>query len=126
MRLLLLMMGFVVSLSLSSCKASSSQLATAKPDLITIVNDPQTTLVDVRVPEQFEKSTVQHGVNIPLAEIGDHLDFFRKQKQTVLYCNRGVQSKKALDFLKSKGINNVYFGKTMDNVTAIQHQKEKR
>jgi len=89
-----------------------------------IVQSPETTLVDVRVPSQFSENTADKAVNIPLAEIENNLDFFRKQKNIVLFCNSGNQSNQALEILKKNGITNVYNGKTVENVDAIQKGKK--
>lgn len=88
-----------------------------------IVTNPETTLVDVRIPEQFEKKTAKGAVNIPLAKIEDNIDFFKKQKKVVIFCNSGFQANKAVEILQKNGVENVYFGKTLDNIEAIQNEK---
>lgn len=104
-----------------SCKTSVSADKQPNVDIKEIVNNPATTLVDVRIPEQFEAKTAKGAVNIPLATIEDNLDFFKKQKKVVLFCNKGLQATKAAEILKKNGVQNVYFGKTIDNVVAIQN-----
>lgn len=78
------------------------------------------TLVDVRIPEQFEKSPVKNAVNIPLAELEQHLLFFKNQKQVVVFCNSGKQAKQAFDTLKKLGFRNVINGKTWQNIYSMQ------
>lgn len=106
-----------------SCAAKVPVATTNPANFKEIVNDPETTIVDVRIPEQFNEKTAKGAVNIPLAKIEDNIDFFKKQKKVVLFCNRGIQAQQALDILKKNGVENVYFGKTLNNVEAIQNEK---
>lgn len=78
------------------------------------------TLVDVRSPGQFKHSPVKNAVNIPLAEIENNLDFFRRQSRTVIFCNTGRQSGEAYKTLKDNGIKNIYNAKTWKNVYTMQ------
>lgn len=84
------------------------------------VNLKNSTLVDVRSPEQFKASPVKNAVNIPLAEIENNLDFFRKQNQSVLFCNTGRQSGEAYEILQKNGIKNIYNANTWKNVYTMQ------
>ena len=106
-----------------SC-ATKSHAETMNPaNFKEIVKNPVTTLVDVRIPEEFSEKTAKGAVNIPLAKIEDNISFFKNQKSTVLFCNRGIQAEQALEILRKKGVENVYFGKSLDNVEAIQNEK---
>ena len=107
-----------------SCKTTIPPTSTQNVNMVEMVNNPETTLVDVRMQGEFEQKKKKNAVNIPLAEIESNLDFFRKQKQTVLFCNRGFQAQQALDILRKHGIEHVYSAKTVENVSAIQNQKE--
>ncbi len=90
-----------------------------------MVTNPETTLVDVRINEQFSEKTSPGAVNIPLAKIEENLDFFRNQKQVIIFCNSGKQAAQAVEILKENGIKNVYDAKTLKNVTAIQQERNK-
>ena len=114
----------ILALFATSCKTVVSTNQTPKVNMVELVKNSETTLVDVRMQGEFEQKTAKNAVNIPLAEIENNLDFFRKQKQTVLFCNRGFQAQQALDILRKHGIENVYSAKTVENVSAIQNQKE--
>ena len=114
----------ILALFATSCKTVVSTNKTPKVNMVELVKNSETTLVDVRMQGEFEQKTAKNAVNIPLAEIESNLDFFRKQKQTVLFCNRGFQAQQALDILRKHGIENVYSAKTVENVSAIQNQKE--
>ena len=87
-----------------------------------MVTNPEATLVDVRIPAQFAEKTAPDAINIPLAVIEENLDFFRKQKQIVIFCNSGKQAAQAVEILKKNGIQSVYDAKTLKNVTAINNE----
>ena len=90
----------IVAMLFFSCAAKVPVVTTNPANFKEIVNDPETTLVDVRIPEQFNEKTAKGAVNIPLAKIEDNIDFFKKQKKVVVFCNRGFQASEALEILK--------------------------
>ena len=107
---------------LSSCIAKSEASSVSLQSRKEIVKNPETTLVDVRIEEQFKESPIKNTVNIPLAEIEKNIDFFKSQKQTVLFCNSGRQSAAAMEILKKNGVTNVIDGKSWKNIQAIQNE----
>lgn len=113
-----------VSLGLWSCKTALPAPQDSRTDVKEMVNNPEATLVDFRIPAQFAEKTAPGAINIPLAVIEENLDFFRKQKQIVVFCNTGRQSSEAMEILKKNGITNVYNAKSLQNIGAIQKQKK--
>ena len=113
-----------VSLGLWSCKTALPAPQDSRTDVKEMVNNPEATLVDVRIPAQFAEKTAPGAINIPLASIEENLDFFRKQKEIVVFCNTGRQSSEAMEILKKNGITNVYNAKSLQNIEAIQKQKK--
>lgn len=113
-----------ISIGLWSCKTATPVEEVSRAEIKEMVTNPETTLVDVRIPEEFSEKTAEGAINIPLAKIEENLDFFRKQKQVVLFCNRGRQSEEAIEILKKNGITNVYSGKTVQNIEAIKNEKK--
>ena len=113
----------LICFSIISCKTAISPANPPGIPLREIIEDHETTLVDVRIPEQFEERTAKGAINVPLATIENNIDFFKNQKKVVLFCNKGVQAKQALEILKKHGVENVYYGKTLDNVEAVQNLK---
>lgn len=107
---------FSLLLGLASCKTAT--LGTNESKITSI--PAGTTLVDVRSKEDFSKSPVKNAVNITLAEIENNLDFFRKQKQSVLFCNTGRQAGEAFEILKNNGIKNISNAKTWKNIYIMQ------
>ncbi|WP_051884402.1 rhodanese-like domain-containing protein [Chryseobacterium luteum] len=108
-------------LTLSACKtADISQVPRA--DIREIVNSSDVTLVDVRIPEQYEAGTARGAVNIPLAEIQNNINSL-KGKKVVVFCNMGIQADQAMEILKKNGVE-AYDGTTWKNVKAIQDEKK--
>lgn len=114
----------VIAMISWSCKTAVPVSEVSRAEIKEMVANPETTLVDVRIPEEFSEKTAEGAVNIPLTKIKENLNFFRKQKQIVVFCNRGRQSEEAIEILKKNGITNVHSGKTVQNVTAIQNEKK--
>ena len=123
MKLKFLIQLAVVLLLFLSCAAKVPVQVNQRADMKEIVNNPETTLVDVRIPEQFAEKTAEGAVNIPLAKIEDNIDFFKKQQKVVIFCNSGFQANQAVELLKKNGVENVYDAKTLKNVDALQHEK---
>lgn len=113
-----------ILIGLWSCKTATPTVEVSRAEIKEMVTDPETTLVDVRIPEEFSEKTAQGAINIPVAKIKENLDFFRKQKQVVIFCNRGRQSEEAIEILKKNGITNVYSAKTVQNIEAITKEKK--
>lgn len=112
-----------IAIMLVSCSTATTVAENSAVNIKPIVKDPETAIVDVRIPEQFEEGSAQNAVNIPLATINDNLEFFRKQKNSVIYCNSGKQAQEVMEILNKNGIENVYYGKTLKNIKAIQAEK---
>lgn len=113
-----------VSFGLWSCKTAVTAPQDSRAEVKEMVTNPEATLVDVRIPEQFAEKTAPGAINMPLAVIEENLDFFRKQKQIVVFCNTGRQSSEAMEILKKNGITNVYNAKSLQHIGEIQKQKK--
>lgn len=81
-------------------------------------------LIDVREPmELMVDGEVQGAKNIPLGEIEDRKDEILKlDKPVVLFCRSGNRSGKALDYLKSEGLENGYNGGGFADVNDMLQQ----
>ena len=112
-----------ISLFVLSCQSKSQESSkTGEVTVKEMVNNSETVLVDVRIPEQFAERTAPGAINIPLAVIGDYAADLQG-KNVVLFCNSGRQSAEAMEILKNKGLNTVYNAKTVDEVIALQKEK---
>lgn len=80
-------------------------------DIKTLINDPDTLIVDVRSPWEFEMEHIAGARNIPLEEITSQIDSFKNSgKPLVLYCRSGNRSGMAVSLLKQNGVQEVYNG----------------
>ena len=110
----------IISLALFSCTAKS-HLNTEKMSVTEAVQSSDVVLLDVRVPEQFEKETADNAVNIPLAELPNRKSELKGRK-VVVFCNKGIQADEAYKILEKEGVE-VYDGSTLKNIQAIQNLK---
>lgn len=78
-------------------------------DLRELINDPNSTIVDVRTRYEFMAGNVEGSINIPLDEVSTKVDEFKKMGgNIVLCCMSGNRSGMAASFLAAQGIENVY------------------
>ena len=115
-----------VSLLLLSSCATKQAITTQNTNIKEVVADIETLLVDVRIKEEFERSTAPNAINIPLAELEKNLELLKGKKKVVVFCNRGKQADKAVELLHKNGLDNVYDGSTWQNVRAIQDENKKQ
>ncbi|MGG1920536.1 rhodanese-like domain-containing protein [Chryseobacterium cucumeris] len=113
----------VLAFMLSSCKTSPTT-AIPTASIKEVVNSPEVTLVDVRIPEQYAAGTAKNAINIPLAEIQNNIETL-KGKKVVVFCNKGIQADQAMEILKKNGVE-AYDGTTWKNVKAIQDETNKK
>ena len=86
-------------------------------DIKTLINDPDTLIVDVRSPWEFEMEHIAGARNIPLEEITSQMDTFKNfGKPLVLYCRSGNRSGMAVSLLKQNGVQEVYNGGGLSDV----------
>lgn len=68
------------------------------------MNTNQTTIVDVRTPQEFMGGHVPGSINIPLQEIQLRIDEIKVLPQPIiLCCASGARSGQATTFLKTRG-----------------------
>lgn len=111
----------VSALTLISCKTAGKAVVT-KPNIKEVVNSGDVTLVDVRIPEQYQAGTAKGAINIPLAELQNNIGSLQGKK-VVVFCNKGIQADQAMEILKKNGVE-AYDGTTWKNVKAIQDEKQ--
>ena len=83
-----------------------------------LINDSQTTIVDVRTEEEFSEGNVKGSINIPLHEVIDRVEELKKIQPLVLCCLSGNRSGQATDFLQAQGCDQVYNGGGWEIVNA--------
>ena len=67
------------------------------------------TIVDVRTPDEFARGHVPGAINIPHKEIGKHLTKLSALEKDglILYCRSGKRAARAIQTLSEAGFNNV-------------------
>lgn len=74
-----------------------------------VIQESSTSLVDVREPYEYANGHAAGAINIPLGTIPGRVEEFRRMPgPIVVYCQSGGRSGRALAFLKSKQIDQVY------------------
>ena len=89
-----------------------------------IVNQDNVTIVDVR--ERFETffGIAPGAKKIPLSGIKNNIGEFQKMsKPIVIYCRSGNRSGKAMNYLKTQGITEVYNGGSLAEVKVLLDNK---
>ena len=75
------------------------------------------TIVDVRSKGEFLQGHFPGASNIPLDQVINQIEDFRKMEQPiVVYCRSGNRSGLALSILKQHGINEVYNGGALEDL----------
>lgn len=76
-----------------------------------IINDSNTTIVDVRTREEFAGGHVAGSINIPLQEVQQRIGELKGiDGNIVLCCASGGRSNMCLQFMQQSGFTNVYDG----------------
>ncbi|MEX0616052.1 MAG: rhodanese-like domain-containing protein [Methylophaga sp.] len=77
-------------------------------EAVTLVNQQKGCFVDIRDSEAFTKSHIADSINLPQAEMDNHLGKLKKTEQPlVVVCDSGQRSRAAAKQLKAKGYTNV-------------------
>jgi rhodanese-related sulfurtransferase len=80
-------------------------------DLVAILNDPTTVLVDVRTASEFQSRSVPGSLNIPLHEVPERIEEFKAMQGTIIVCClSGNRSGQAASFLSMHGVEEIYNG----------------
>lgn len=74
-----------------------------------IVDAPNTTVIDVRTPEEFCGGTLESAVNINLfdADFADQIKRFDREGQYLMLCLSGTRSGAAAEIMEQLGFKNV-------------------
>ncbi len=91
-------------------------------DLKQLLQQQNTTIVDVREPYEFEELHLDGAVNIPLSVLPLKVEEFRQMSRPiVLYCRTGNRSGQAVKFLTASGIEEVYNGGGLEDLFQLQN-----
>ncbi len=121
------MMLMLVGFGLTSCHSvSNANVSQQQVDMRSVVNSPEVTLIDVRVPEQYAEGSADNTVNIPLKDLESQVENLKSKDKIVVFCNTGKQAASAKELLNKRGIKNVYSGTSWKNVKAIQEESKSK
>ena len=68
-------------------------------------------VIDVRTPQEYDMGHIPEAIHIPVDRIRIQAPRIKAMNRpVVLCCNSGTRSGKALSFLKSEGVKEVYNG----------------
>ena len=87
-----------------------------------LINDSQTTIVDVRTEVEFLEGNVNGSINIPLDEVLDRTEELTQMQPLVLCCLSGGRSGQAMAFLQAQGCDQVYNGGGWEMVDAQKNK----
>lgn len=68
----------------------------------------QVTVIDARVPAQYEKAHVKNAISIPHSKVRSDTDALDKDSVVVTYCNKGTTGNAAQNILINQGFKRVY------------------
>jgi rhodanese-related sulfurtransferase len=71
------------------------------------LKNPQTVLVDVREPSEYQSGHIPNAINIPLRTLTHNLDKIPRDRPVVLYCSTGYRSAMGVMTLHLLGYDNV-------------------
>ncbi len=81
-------------------------------DLTDIINSGNYTLVDVREETELEiDGKFDNAIHIPLGQIENEIELITDlKKPVIIFCRSGNRSGRAVDFLESQGIEDLFNG----------------
>lgn len=89
-----------------------------------LINNPTTTIVDVREKGEFASGNFPGAINIPIGNLPLKLDEFKAMSgPIVVYCRSGNRSGMAMNLLKQAGLSQVYNGGGISEMLTYQNVK---
>jgi rhodanese-related sulfurtransferase len=85
------------------------QVNTLTPEeVVTAISRPEVKLVDVRTPEEYKVQRIPNCLLIPLQEFATlYSKDLSSEDEIIVYCQAGMRSQKAANFLINHGYTNV-------------------
>lgn len=72
-----------------------------------MVDQPDTTVIDVRRPGEFSLGHIKDAINLPLDDINESISALDKQKKYIVHCAGGYRSMIFLSILRSRGFDHL-------------------
>ncbi len=64
-------------------------------------------VIDVREPDEYREGHVPGAISVPLAQVPESVELFRKPVSVYVVCQSGGRSMRACEYLHDAGITNV-------------------
>lgn len=68
--------------------------------------DAEIVLLDCREADELAIAAIAGAVHVPMQEIPDRLDGLEKDKPLIVFCHRGIRSRRVVEFLRGRGFAN--------------------
>lgn len=95
------MIGFVAA----GVMRGDQEVVQVEDALAAAKNEPETVILDVRQPSEYDAGHFPDASHIPLHELRDRLDELDKSKRYITYCRIGMRGYMAQRILKQNGFN---------------------
>ena len=93
-------------------------------NLKSLINTEGATIVDVREPGEFRTGHIEGSVNLPLSQLMQQTDQYRAMSRPlILVCRSGNRSGMVTQFLRARGLEEVYNGGAWDEVNDLVARK---
>lgn len=90
-------------------------------DIQSIINDSNTTIIDVREPYEFEGRNAIGSINIPLGTVASSLEKIKEMSKPLVFCcASGNRSGMAAEYIQSQGVKEAYNGGSWSMVDAMK------
>ena len=67
------------------------------------LNPAEITIIDIRKPEDYERNTIPHAINIPIENFQDNIPALEKEKPVYVLCYTGEKSEAVVEQLEEAG-----------------------
>jgi rhodanese-related sulfurtransferase len=96
----------LILLTVIGCQSSNAQYRDITVnEAENLISKPNTYLLDVRTPEEYQEAHLEGATLIPVGELESRLGELeaQKDKEVIVYCRSGSRSAKASEILSKKG-----------------------
>ena len=92
-----------------------------------ITDNPNTVLIDVREPCEYNEAFIKNSIHIPISEIQNRMHDFEENENIVFICHHGIRSRMVGIYFQQNGFKNTInlrggidsWAKTVDNEMAV-------
>lgn len=101
---------FIIAIALTFRTNNSGGLLNGSNFIDKFTNTPNSLLVDVRTPSEFNISHIPGAINVDYENSNFIVEIAKldKTKTYFVYCRSGNRSSKAISIMKNEGIKNIY------------------